>query len=65
MEAAIIIGLIVWFMASIPATNERARNARMREEREERQYRQDQELIAHLEKNGDPLNLLPGLYDRQ
>jgi len=61
MENAIIIGLIVWFIASIPAAMEKARNARLREEREEREYQRDRELIAHLKKNGDPLNLLPGL----
>lgn len=64
MEAAIILGLIVWFIASIPATTANARNDRLREEREEREYQQDRELIAHLKKNGDPLNLLPGLYER-
>jgi len=61
MEAAIIIGLVVWFIASIPAAREKARNDRLRQEREDRQYEEDQKLIAFLKENGDPLNLLPRL----
>lgn len=63
MEFAIIIGLVVWFIASIPATTEKARNARLREEREDRMWKEAEELEAYLKKNGDPLNLLPTLYD--
>lgn len=61
MEFAFIIMLVVWFLASIPESRERARNARLREEREEREYQRELELAQFLRENGDPLNLLPTL----
>jgi len=64
MEAAIIIGLIVWFIASIPETNRRYAAQQLREEMDARRDKEDAELIAFLRENGDPLNLLPSLEDR-
>lgn len=63
MEFAIIIGLVVYFIAALPASLEKARIERMRDEREERRWKEAEELEAFLKEYGDPLNQLPTLYD--
>jgi hypothetical protein len=48
MEAAIILGLVVWFIASIPQSLENARNRRAQEEREERQWQEERAMVADM-----------------